>query len=332
MLLSSALAAKAAAAQVRRDGADRSAFEQDMHGPLPDGSWVVQGRLARPSSTVRLGQILKLQNDDGRLTLLPDLDRRVAPLLKPGRRVLARIDGSPSVMMLEASRLQEQEGRVTGVILANLAHPEAATAGRVALVGLRVAPGSVTLFGSTPEGRKIVLTDFVRGGASLVVFAEEGEAVVRLQAEDLYALYAADRQTGQALLTPLVMPFAGSTNPFAAASGDAYRAFTQIEPSAAERERVFGLMRRLVHPEPAVREAATQELAEHVDSAVLVASRQDLSRLPPEVRLRLQTLVSQCTRRPEETPQQLLADPAFLQDCLLHPDARVRRAARDALR
>ena len=114
-------------------------------------------------------------------------------------------------------------------------------------------------------------------------------------------------------------------------ASDAYGVFGEIAPDQQAVVRVQGLLPELDSDAFAVREAAARQLMDLGAPGVLAALRMDPASLSDEQKGQLGRLIAAHRRRYIANPDDARKDPAFLTDCLEHPDVAVREAAKLSL-
>ena len=155
-------------------------------------------------------------------------------------------------------------------------------------------------------------------GRRAVVLSMEGSDLQQVRRER----YAEVRT----YLEPMLVEISGGArNALRPQAGDVYRAFESIPADSAALERVKRIVDTFDALEPAVREAASQQLNQLGRAEVLAAARLDRTELSAEQSLRLDAFVARHSAVTDIAAAR--RDVLFLIDCLEDDDRAVRAAA-----
>lgn len=293
---------------------------------LVDGGWV------RPETKVSFRELLEVvaEQDTHRLKVRPAT--RIEPLLRNWRTSVVELEGSDYVWKLSCVGRQWDAFRSepTEHLQMVAAMDDAVVDQQLRLTLVRILPENAVVQAAVIDPQKVARSVLLVLSVNSVELAiaplGESRADLIFRARTTRELMREYPDQARSYLIPLIQQLSGGQMTFQPSAGDVYRVFNDLPPDPHVLEVVHRIIPDLSHPEPAVRERASQELASLKRPGVLAAMRIDRRSLPPEAADRIAGFI-QDNSTDSRNSSQLLGDDTFLTDCLNDPDPRVRHRA-----
>ncbi|GIW77378.1 MAG: hypothetical protein KatS3mg104_2441 [Phycisphaerae bacterium] len=294
---------------------------------LVDGGWV------RPETKISFQELIRVvvEHDTHRIKAQPAT--RIGPLLRNWRTSVVELEGSDYAWKLSCVGRQWDAFRSepTDHLQLIAAMDDAVVDRQLRLTLLRISPENTVVQAA------IIDRQNVPRSVLLVLSPDTVELAIAPLGESRTDLIFRTRTTWEFIreypeearlyLIPLIHRLSGGQMTFLPAAGDVYRVFDDLKPDPDVLEIVRRIIPDLSSPDPVIRERASRELASLKRPGVLAAMRIDRRSLHPEAADRIEAFIQNNTTD-SRTSEQLLADDAFLADCLNDPDPRVRHRAR----
>jgi hypothetical protein len=293
---------------------------------LVDGHWV------QPDRTVRLDQLVKLVDTDGRLGLRAEIAPRLEPMLGNWRTAVVEVEGNPfawkasvrgRVWNFNRSAPTQHLQLISSPL--DVPMPEAMT-----LTKIEITPDQSAVQATLIESGKalsviVVLSPrFVE--LAVTPAGEAGGASVMARSASARDMLRETPHAARKYLIPLLRLLSGGENPLRPGAADVYRAF-DVPPDPAALAAVNRLLPRLAAPDAAERDAASAELAALGRRAVRAAMAVDAEAVHPEAAARLRAVIDATAHDPRP-PADLRADLTFVIDATTDPDPVVAREAK----
>ncbi len=292
---------------------------------LVDGGW------AKPQAKLALGELFQLVEERGVHRLVAQPAARVEPMLTNWRTSVVEIEGSDYAWKLSAVGRTWDDRKADGTqhLQLTAATDDALADGAVRLTKVDITPAQSAVQAAVVENGEgtSILIVFSRDFTELAL-APLGESKTNriVRAANARELLRERSAEARQYLVPVMRLLSGNANVLQPSAGDVYRVFTDLPVDADAVETIKLLLPDLADRDPAVRERGTRELASLGRRGVQAAMRVDRDTLAPEAADRIQAFIRSNTND-TRSADALIADDAFLIDCLADPDSGVRSRA-----
>lgn len=293
---------------------------------LVDGGWV------RPETKVSVTELIQVVTQQDTHLIKARPATRIEPLLRNWRTSVVELENSDFAWKLSCVGRQWDAFRSepTDHLQLVAAMDEAVVDRQLRLTLVHISPENAIVQAAIIDSQNVARSVMLVLSAHSVelAIAPMGESRTDLifRARTTRELIREYPEEARSYLIPLIHLLSGGQMTFLPAPGDVYRAFDDLPPDPHVLDMIRRIVPDLSDPDPAIRERASRELASLKRPGVLAAMHIDRHTLPPEAADRIEGFIQANTVDPR-SPAQLLADDAFLTDCLNDPDPRVRYRA-----
>ncbi|MBC7784454.1 MAG: hypothetical protein H7144_11510 [Burkholderiales bacterium] len=302
---------------------------------LRPGSRLVDGYWAKPAAKVKINDLVRLVDDDGRHLLIAQPASWIAPLLRNWRVSVIEIGGSDYAWKLSCPGRVWNDNRsaATQHLRVIAATDDMKSGDSMRLTKIDIVPHQASIqalidIDDRPTSVNVVLSaQFAE--LSVAGIGETNAAIIH-RADSARQLFARHPGDARRYMLPVLRLIGGGAAVMQPAAADVYRVFPNLPIDPLMTTTITKLTPDLADPDPRTRGRASEELASLGRRGVQAAMTLDLATLAPEAAERIIAFIRDNTRE-ERSVEVLLRDASFLHDCLADPDPAVARAAADAV-